>query len=158
VAPYQHDTIGLCSRLDAIQAAALAAKLPALEGWNARRRALAARYDTALRARGLAGVPGAALVLPELVPGHVFHQYVVRATARDALAAALAAEGIGSAVYYPTPLHRQPALQPHLATAGDLPRAERAAREVLALPIYPQLPEDGVECVADAIARFYRGT
>lgn len=157
VAPYQHESIGLCSRLDALQAAALAAKLPALDGWNARRRAIAARYDEALRARGLAGVPSAALVLPELVPGHVFHQYVVRATARDALAAALSADGIGSAVYYPTPLHRQPALQPWIVTAGDLPRAERAAREVLALPIYPQLPDASVERVADAIARFYRG-
>jgi dTDP-4-amino-4,6-dideoxygalactose transaminase len=157
VAPYHHETIGLCSRLDALQAAALAAKLPALEGWNARRRAIAARYDAALRARGLVDGPGATLVLPQLVPGHVFHQYVVRATARDALAAALAADGIGSAVYYPTPLHRQPALQPYAVTVGDLPRAERAAREVLALPIYPQLPDDHVERVADAIARFYRG-
>jgi len=157
VAAYQHETIGLCSRLDALQAAALAAKLPALDGWNARRRAIAAGYDAALRARGLAGMPGAALILPELTPGHVFHQYVVRATARDALAAALAAEGVGSAVYYPTPLHRQGALQPYAVTLGDLPRAERAAREVLALPIYPQLPDASVEHVADAIARFYRG-
>jgi len=158
VAPYQHEAIGLCSRLDALQAAALGAKLPALDGWNARRRALAARYDAALRSRGLTDEPGAALVPPEITPGHVFHQYVVRATARDGLAAALAAEGIGSAVYYPTPLHRQPALQPYAVTVGDLSCAERAAREVLALPIYPQLPDASVERVADGIARFYKGT
>lgn len=158
VAAYQHETIGLCSRLDALQAAALSAKLPALDGWNARRRAIAARYDGALRARGLTNEPGAALVLPEVVPGHVFHQYVVRATDRDGLAAALAADGIGSAVYYATPLHRQTALQPYAVTVGDLPRAERAAREVLALPIYPQLADASIERVADGIARFYRGT
>ncbi|HLK11213.1 MAG TPA: DegT/DnrJ/EryC1/StrS family aminotransferase [Candidatus Binatia bacterium] len=157
VAPYEHASIGLCSRLDALQAAALGAKLPQLDDWNAARREVAARYAAAFGAAGLAGPPGAPLVLPE--PGgeaHVFHQYVVRARARDALAAHLARRGIGTQVYYRTPLHRQPALAAAALTPVPVVEAERAAAEVLALPIYPELTAAQVARVVDAVAEFYR--
>ncbi len=158
VSPYEHAAVGLCSRLDALQAAALGAKLPHLERWNARRREVAGRYAAAFAAAGLAGTPGAPLVLPEPAgEAHVFHQYVVRARGRDALAAHLAHRGVGTQVYYPTPLHRQPALAAAALTPVPLLEAERAAAEVLALPIYPELTAAQVTQVVEAVADFYRG-
>ena len=158
VGPYLHDSIGLCSRLDGIQAAALQAKLPFLDGWNARRRTVAEWYARHLRSRGLAGDPEAPLVLPEPAgTEHVFHVYSVRARDRDALGAHLAAAGVGTQVYYRTPLHRQPALSGVVDVPLGVPEAERAAGEVLALPMYPQLDEERVARVAEAIAAFYRG-
>lgn len=157
VAPYEHETIGLCSRLDAVQAAALHAKLPFLDGWNARRRAIAARYAGGIVGAGLAGRPGAPLVLPAPAgEGHVFHQYVVRSRERDALAAHLARHGIGTQVYYPIPLHRQPALVAQALVPAPLPHTERAAAEVLALPIYPQLTDAQIDLVIAEIAAFHR--
>ncbi len=157
VAPYVHASLGMCSRLDALQAAALRVKLRHLDDWNARRRTIATWYGALLAARGLAGRPGAPLVVPD-VPGeaHVFHQYVVRARERDRLRAHLGAAGIGTQVYYATPLHLQPALAHVSPGAGAFPEAERAAAEVLALPIYPELARGQVETVVDAIAAFYR--
>lgn len=155
IAPYVHRTLGLCSRLDAVQAAALAAKLPHLDDWNARRRAVAGWYGEAFAARGLAGDP---LVLPESAgPGHVFHVYCIRTPRRDALQAHLGAAGIATQVYYRLPLHRQEAL----AASGmrvplGLPQTDRLAEDVLALPVYPQMPRDHVERVADAVAAFHR--
>jgi dTDP-4-amino-4,6-dideoxygalactose transaminase len=156
VEAYVHDALGLCSRLDALQAAVLAAKLPHLDAWSARRRAAARCYDDAFRARGLAGRPGAPLVLPEL-PGteHVFHQYVLRVHERDALRAHLAAAGVGSGVYYHLPLHRQPALGFLGHAPGSFPQAERAAAEVLALPMHAALTAAQVAEVVDAVAAFY---
>jgi dTDP-4-amino-4,6-dideoxygalactose transaminase len=155
-APYVHDAIGLCSRLDELHAAVLGVKLAHLDAWNARRRAVAAWYAERLGARGLAGEAGAPLTLPAPAgPAHVFHQYVVRARDRDALRAHLAAAGVGAQVYYPTPLHRQPALAHLGIVPGALPEAERAAAEVLALPIYPELTADQVDTVVAAIADFY---
>ena len=157
VAPYVHEAVGLCSRLDALQAAALGAKLPHLEAWNARRRTVAGWYAAAFTAAGLAGPLGAPLRLPEPAgEAHVFHQYVVRARARDALAAHLAAAGIGTQVYYRIPLHHQPALAPHALVPCALPEAERAAAEVLALPLYPELTEAQAATVVEAVAAFYR--
>jgi dTDP-4-amino-4,6-dideoxygalactose transaminase len=156
-APYRHQSIGLCSRLDAVQAAALHAKLPRLAAWNARRRAIAARYGTGFAAAGLAGGRSAPLVPP--APGgeeHVFHQYVVRVRGRDRLAAFLADRGIGTQVYYPVPLHRQPALAQVAVVPAPLAETERAAAEVLALPIYPQLADEQVDAVVEAIAAYYR--
>ena len=156
--PYIHATLGTCSRLDALQAAALAVKLTHLDAWNARRREVAAWYTAAFRARGLAETPRAPLVLPEAAgEGHVFHVYGVRARDRDALRAHLTREGIGTQVYYPLPLHRQPAIERLGLRLGALPEAERAARELLALPIYPELTAAQVATVVDAIAAFYRG-
>jgi dTDP-4-amino-4,6-dideoxygalactose transaminase len=155
--PYVHATLGACSRLDALQAAALGAKLPALDGWNASRRTIAGWYATGLAERGLAGGARAPLELPEPAgEAHVFHVYAVRARERDALRAHLTGAGIGTQVYYPLPLHRQPALA-HVATAaGGLREAERASAEVLALPIYPELTAAQVATVVEAIAAFYR--
>jgi dTDP-4-amino-4,6-dideoxygalactose transaminase len=153
---YRHETLGFCSRLDAVQAAILGAKLPHLDGWNRRRREIAAVYDARLRAAGVAGVPNAPIVLPER-PGdeHVFHQYVVRAARRDALLRHLHAAGVGAQVYYPVPLHRQPPLEGVSLTPVPLPETERAAREVLALPLYPEVDEAAVAAVVEAVRTFY---
>ena len=157
--PYVHASLGMCSRLDAVQAAALGAKLPRLDGWNARRRTIAARYTRLLEDAGLAGAPGAPLVLPVAAgEAHVFHQYVVRARDRDALQAHLAAAGIGAQVYYRMPLHLQPPLAAFGFRRGAFPEAERAAAEVLAFPLYPELGERAVETVVETVAAFYRGT
>jgi dTDP-4-amino-4,6-dideoxygalactose transaminase len=157
VAAYVHGSLGVCSRLDALQAAALAVKLRHLDGWNARRREVAGWYGMLLREAGLAGVAGAPLVAPDLAgEAHVFHQYVVRARERDRLREHLGARGIGTMVYYPMPLHLQPALASLGLRAGAFPEAERAAGEVLALPIYPELARAQAETVVEAIASFYR--
>ena len=155
-APYVHASLGLCSRLDALQAAALRVKLAHLDEWNARRRAIAGWYGALLAERGLASRPGAPLVVPAPAgEAHVFHQYVVRARERDGLRAHLARAGVGTMVYYPTPLHLQPALASLGLGAGAFPEAERAASEVLALPIYPELGRGPVETVVETIAGFY---
>ena len=132
-------------------------KLGHLDGWNARRREVAGWYAAWLRQAGLAGAEDMPLRLPrEAGEAHVFHQYVVRARDRDALRAFLSAAGVDTQIYYSLPLHLQPALA-HLGhREGEFPQAERATREVLALPIYPELTRPAVETVVDAIARFYR--
>ena len=155
-AAYVHETIGLCSRLDALQAAALGAKLPHLDTWNAERRTIAGWYGSGLAERGLAGRPGAPLVAPAPAgAAHVFHAYVVRARERDRLRAHLEAAGVGTQVYYARPLHLQPALAHLGPRPGALPEAERAAAEVLALPIYPGLTHAQVDTVVEAIASYY---
>jgi dTDP-4-amino-4,6-dideoxygalactose transaminase len=157
VAPYVHGSLGLCSRLDALQAAALGAKLPHLDRWNARRRTVAGWYDALLAEADLTGRAGAPVVTPPPAgEAHVYHQYVVRARERDPLRTHLAAAGIGTMVYYPRPIHLQPALAQLGIRAGAFPEAERAANEVLALPIYPELGRPQVETVVEAIAGFYR--
>ena len=158
---YTHDEVGWNARLDGIQAAVLSVKLPHLPAWNRRRSELAARYDQLLR-RSCPVAPADStsihdgLVLPFTDPcaGHVFHQYVIRCSRRDSLREHLALNGIASEIYYPTPLHQQPALQ-HLFTGVSLPESERACREVLALPIFPELREEEQDRVVEAIASFY---
>ena len=155
---YFHDEVGWNSRLDGIQAAVLEVKLRRLPAGNARRRELAALYDARFRAAGLAAETTAeGVVLPFVDPRAepVFHQYVIRAPRRAALRAALTERGIGTEIYYPLPLHLQTSLQFLGGKPGDFPVAEQAATEVLALPIYPQLREDEVELVVDAIRSFY---
>ncbi|MDP9040004.1 MAG: DegT/DnrJ/EryC1/StrS family aminotransferase [Acidobacteriota bacterium] len=159
---YFHDEVGWNSRMDSIQAAVLEVKLRYLAAWNERRRELAARYDLLFRRAGLAA-SGASrstsegLVLPWVDPraGHVFHQYVVRAARRDALREHLTGRGVGSEIYYPLPLHLQAALSDLGYSHGDFPESERAAAEVLALPIYPELRHDEQETVVEAIREFY---
>jgi dTDP-4-amino-4,6-dideoxygalactose transaminase len=156
---YHHEVVGWNSRLDTLQAALLLVKLPLLDDWNARRRALAAHYAALLEKAGLAEpgpYPRQGVVLPRTHPKttHVFHQYVIRVPRRDELKAFLDARGIGSEIYYPVPLHLQPAFAALGYGPGDFPEAERAAREVLALPIYPQLEMEEQECVVAAIADF----
>ena len=162
---YFHDEMGWNSRLDTLQAAVLQVKLKYVAGWNQTRRDLAARYSQLLLAAGIATAPtperpttiADGLVLPYTHPRaqHVFHQYVLRAPRRDELRAHLTAHGIGSEVYYPLCLHQQQALL-HLGyRTGDFPESERAAAEVLALPLYPELREDEQQTVVEAIRTFY---
>ena len=148
-ATYHHDRVGGNFRLDAVQAAVLGAKLPHLDGWNARRRTIARRYGEFFREAAREG----RIVPPAEAPGrrHVFHQYVVRVADRDGVKKRLAERGVGSAVFYPIPLHLQDCFLDLGGRAGDLPEAERAAGEVLALPMFPQLTEAEVERVAGAV-------
>lgn len=137
---------GLNSRLDELQAALLRVKLRYLDGENERRRALAARYDALLPA------PRVRLPAPAAAGDrHVYHLYVIRTPRRDALQRFLSERGIGSAVHYPMPVHRQPAYA-HLGLGpGSLRHTEAAARLVLSLPLYPELPAEDVVAVAGAI-------
>jgi dTDP-4-amino-4,6-dideoxygalactose transaminase len=156
---YFHEEVGWNSRLDSLQAAVLEVKLRYVDEGNRRRRELAARYDELFRAAGLAATSTAeGIVLPFTDPRaeHVFHQYVIRAPRRDALRTFLTEQQIGSEIYYPLPLHLQEALRSLGYKAGDFPESERAAVEVLALPMYPELREDEQDTVVDAIRRFYK--
>ncbi len=156
---YFHDELGWNTRMDGFQGAILKVKLKHIEGWNEARRTAAARYHALFTAAGLAEpgtYPERGVVLPKEVPGahHVWHQYVIRTPRRDALRDFLTARQIGSEVYYPVPLHMQDALR-HLGyREGDFPEAERAAREVLALPIFPEIREEEQQAVVAAIAEF----
>ena len=139
---YYHDYIGGMFRLAAIQAAVLSVKLKYLEGWHEARRKNAALYDRLLM--------GSRVVTPRIDEGNwsVYNQYVVRVPDRDAVKKRLADKGIGSGVYYPVPLHLQDCFRYLGGREGDLPETERACREVLALPVYPELPEEHVRYVA----------
>ncbi len=151
--PYEHPFVGGNFRLDALQAAVLRIKLPHVAGWIEGRRANADRYR---RLFGQAGLEGA-IQLPETLPGrgHTFNQYVVRAARRDELRAFLTDRGIGAAVYYPLPLHLQPCFSDLGYSQGDLPVSEQASREVLALPVFPELDSSEQEEVVAAIMEFY---
>jgi dTDP-4-amino-4,6-dideoxygalactose transaminase len=158
---YYHDEIGWNARLDGFQAAVLSVKLKYIDGWNQGRRAVAEKYHELFAAAGSAEsgpYPTHGIVLPQEVPGskHVWHQYVIRTARRDELREFLATRQIGSEIYYPVPLHLQEALKPLGYKEGDFPEAERAAREVLALPIFPELREDEQQTVVNAIAEFLR--
>jgi dTDP-4-amino-4,6-dideoxygalactose transaminase len=148
--PYRHVTLGIASRLDAIQAAVLGVKLAHIDAWNAARRRHAERYDHLLTAAfGAARAVGA----PAIVPGHVFHQYVVRVAGRDRVRAALAADGVETQVYYPIPLHLQPCFGALGHRLGDRPEAERASADSLALPMYPELDDAAARLVVERLAR-----
>jgi dTDP-4-amino-4,6-dideoxygalactose transaminase len=138
---------GQNSRLDEIQAAILRVKLTALDAGNARRQRLANIYDTALAQTGLA--------LPQRRPGasHVFHLYVVRSARRDATLAALKERDIGALIHFPVPVHLQPAYKGRLRGADALPETERAAREVLSLPMYPELADSDAQVVINALQK-----
>jgi dTDP-4-amino-4,6-dideoxygalactose transaminase len=160
---YFHDEIGWNSRLDTLQAAVLEVKLRHVDAANARRRQVAALYDSLFRAANLAAPPAShdiadGIVLPFTDPRAtpVFHQYVIRAPRRDALRGYLTALGIGNEIYYPLPLHLQTSLRFLGYKPGDFPHSERAAAQVLALPIYPELRDDEAETVVEAIRRFYK--
>jgi len=150
VKSYYHEEVGYNSRLDALQAAVLLAKLPHLAAWSARRRENAAYYDQAL-----ADVPE--VVTPYIDPANesIYNQYTLRADRRDELQAHLKATGIGTSVYYPLPLHLQPCFAYLGYQAGSCPEAERASREVLSLPVYPELTRAQLDEVVGRVREFY---
>jgi dTDP-4-amino-4,6-dideoxygalactose transaminase len=145
---YEHVEIGFAERIDALQAAILAAKLPHLEGWTEARRAHARRYDEKLA--------GSAVTTPREAPGvrHVYHWYVVRSRDRDRLLSHLKERGIGAGIHYPIPLHRQPAYMALGYGDVSLPHTERAAAEVLSLPIYPELTAEQLDWVVASVREF----
>lgn len=147
---YHHDEVGFNSRLDALQAAVLRAKLPHLGHWSAARRANAAYYTSAL-----AGVPEVRTPFIDPANESIFNQYTIRVERRDELQAYLKSKGIGSAVYYPVPLHLQPCFEYLGYKAGAFPESEQAAREVLSLPVYPELTSAQLDEVAAAVRAFY---
>jgi dTDP-4-amino-4,6-dideoxygalactose transaminase len=149
---YHHEMVGTNSRLDALQAAVLRVKLPYLEGWAAARRENARLYG-----ERLGGVDG--IRLPVVTDGnvHVYNQYTIRAERRDELQAHLGSLGIGCSVYYPVPLHLQECFSSLGGREGDLPVTERLCKEVLSLPIFPELGEERLGRVAEAVRAFYGG-
>jgi len=150
---YYHDIVGFNSRLDELQAALLRIKLPYLDGWSKSRREHAGKYAEAFRCAGLMDNVTPPAVLPER--SHIFHQYVIRAKRRDELQAFLKEAGIGCEVYYPVSLHEQACFRNLGYAPEDLPRSNAAAREVLALPVYPELTDEQRGYVVDRIAAFY---
>ncbi len=162
---YFHDEVGWNSRLDSLQATVVEVKMRYIAEWNQQRRKLAARYNELFIESGVGVMPSPerpasladGVVLPWTHPRaqHVFHQYVVRVPRRDELRAYLTGKKIGSEVYYPLCLHEQEALRGLGYRTGAFPEAERAAAEVLALPMYPELRDDEQQMVIEAIRSFY---
>ena len=155
---YFHHFIGGNFRLDEIQAAILAVKLPFLDGWSAARRAVADFYREEFVRLGLTNqiaLPAEPYRERGLANHHIYHQYVIRTSQRDALREHLTQKEIGTAIYYPLGLHEQKCFAYLGHRAGDFPETERAARETLALPIYPELSRDAQRYVAEAIAEFF---
>jgi dTDP-4-amino-4,6-dideoxygalactose transaminase len=146
---YFHDLHGCNSRLDELQAAILRVKLPHLDRWNARRAALARRYDTAL-----AGLP---IERPVTAHGntHVFHVYALLADRRDALQQFLAERGVPTIIYYPRPLHLQKVYEGLDWREGDFPVAEAVSRCILPLPMYPELTDEQADYVAGRVRQFF---
>ena len=151
---YHNERLGYNARLDALQAALLRARLPHLADDNERRRAVAARYDDAL-----ASLPGVTPPPAASEARHVYHQYTVRIAGqrRDAVADAMRAAGVNTACYYPTPIHRLPVYAGTAAANADLPETERAAGEVLSLPIWPRMDPATQDRVIAALARAVAG-
>lgn len=146
---YYHKIVGGNFRLDAIQAAIVSAKLRHLDDWTAARQFNAKRYDCLF---GGAGLP---ITLPSVTTDrHIFNQYVIRLSQRDELQAYLKKKGVGTEVYYPVPLHLQECFAYLGHSAGEFPESERAAKETLALPIYPELSEGQAQFVVECIAEF----
>ena len=157
---YHHEEFGWNARMDAIQAAILRAKLPHLAKWNQQRRDRAATYDRLFAEASLiSSIPSEKTRVQPLENSkqgdHVFHQYVIRAQRRNELRAFLVEKNIGTEVYYPVPLHLQPCFAYLGYREGDLSIAEKAATEVLALPMFPELREDEQKYVVANIADFY---
>jgi dTDP-4-amino-4,6-dideoxygalactose transaminase len=148
---YFHEEVGYNSRLDALQAAVLHAKFRHLEAWSEQRRTNAAYYD-----RALADVPE--VVTPYIDPNNVsiFNQYTLRVQRRDELQQHLNAKKIGNAIYYPLPLHLQPCFAYLGYKEGSLPHAERAAREVISIPVFPEITRAQQDEVVSAIRDFYK--
>ncbi len=147
---YEYDLEGSTLRMDEIQAAILRVKLPHLEEWTEKRRKAAALY-----AEGLAGVP---VILPPTPPAgyaQSYYVYTIRAEKRDELQAYLKEHNIGSAVYYPVPLYKQPVYKNRGFKAEDYPETEKAAQEVLSIPMFPEITEEQIHRVCETIREFY---
>jgi dTDP-4-amino-4,6-dideoxygalactose transaminase len=153
---YFHDEVGYNSRLDALQAAVLSAKLPHLTAWSAKRRDNAAYYDAAFADLAKGGAITTPFVAPE--NESIFNQYTLRVAGakRDALQAFLKERGIGTSIYYPLPLHLQPCFAYLGYRQGQLPESERAAKEVLSLPIYPELTRHQLDEVVAGVHAFFK--
>jgi len=147
---YFHDEVGFNSRLDALQAAILQAKLPHLQGWSAKRRSNAAYYD-----RAFADVPEVRTPFVDPANESIYNQYTIRTERRDGLQSFLKERGIGTAIYYPLPLHLQPCFAYLGYKQGSCPESERAAAEVLSLPIYPELTTAQLDEVIDGVRAYY---
>jgi dTDP-4-amino-4,6-dideoxygalactose transaminase len=147
---YFHDEVGYNSRLDTVQAAVLSAKLPHLADWSAKRRQNARFYSEAL-----ADLDGVRVPVIDSCNESIFNQYTLRADRRDALQEHLKARGVGNAIYYPLPLHLQPCFAYLNYREGSCPESERAAREVISIPIYPELTQAQLDEVVGAIRSFY---
>ena len=147
---YFHEEVGFNSRLDALQAAVLHAKLPHLAGWSARRRQHAAFYDAAL-------ADVAEIRTPFVEPANesIFNQYTIRAERRDELQAHLKKHEIGNSIYYPLPLHLQPCFAYLGYEKGSCPESERAAGEVISLPVFPELTQSQLDEVVTTVRAFY---
>lgn len=157
---YYHDEIGANSRIDAIQAAVLRIKMPRLAQWNESRRQRARAYDRLLNSAGLTRIganaaPPVTLLKTRPQAEHIYHQYVIRVQQRDQLRDFLKERGVSTEIYYPVPLHLQKCFGYLGYAPGDLPEAEQAARDVLALPMFAELEEYEQRHVADSIAEFY---
>ena len=152
---YHYEMMGINSRLDEIQAAVLRVKLKYLDDWSAARARNADRYDNLFKRAGFDDN----VIVPMRRAGrnHIFNQYVIRAKDRDDLVAHLKNNGIGSEIYYPVPLHQQPCFEELVSDGEAYPMAEQASREVLALPIYPELTEEQQQAVVETITDFYLG-
>jgi dTDP-4-amino-4,6-dideoxygalactose transaminase len=150
---YYHAVIGGNFRIDEIQAAVLNVKLKHLDAWSAARQRNAKFYDAAFKRAKL----GDAAVTPFAVPGarHIYNQYILRVKNRDQLREHLSANGVGTEIYYPVPLHLQKCFAYLGYKNGQLPESERAALETVALPIYPELTEAQLQYVVDTVAAFY---
>ncbi len=149
---YVHHTVGGNFRLDALQAAVLRVKLKRLPEWTAARRSNAERYRRLFDEAGLSG----RVIPPADAPGHIYNQFVVRCAQRDRLRKFLEENGVGTEIYYPIPLHLQGCFAGLGYRKGDMPHAEAAAEEALALPIYPELTEEQQRYVVEQIRRFVR--
>jgi len=148
---YHHRIVGGNFRLDALQAAILRVKLKYLATWTEARRNNAGRYRSLFEELGVSKIAS----VPDDSPGHIYNQFVVRVPDRDRLQEFLKENGVETEVYYPLPLHLQDCFQELGYRSGDFPEAEKAARESLALPIYPELTEDQQRCVVETIREFY---
>jgi dTDP-4-amino-4,6-dideoxygalactose transaminase len=145
---YHHDAIGLNGRLDELQAAVLRIKLPLLDEWNEVRRRHAEHYNALLAHLPVAPPPPAG-------PEHVVHLYVIRTPARDELRAHLERRGIHTGIHYPVPCHLQRACAPYAPAVTPLPVTEAVADQILSLPMFPELRDEEIDYIADAIAEFF---
>ncbi|MDD5772588.1 MAG: DegT/DnrJ/EryC1/StrS family aminotransferase [bacterium] len=149
---YYHEYVGTNSRLDALQAAVLSVKLKYLDGWTKKRRELAKIYDNTIK-------PQKNMILPAEEPynKHIYNQYTLRVKKREILQKFLQANGISSISYYPLPMHLQKAFKFLKYEKGDFPESEKAAKEVLSIPIWPELGEEKIKFVSEKIIEFWSG-